>query len=74
MNCLSIVPNNWGFFLSKHPSLCELFYIQVQWMFTETLSLTSTLHHNTFSYMAYVFLLPSYCQIFIHIYFHTVLS
>ena len=34
--------------------------------------LTSTLNHNKFTYLDYVFLLPSYVRILIHIYFHTV--
>ena len=44
--------------------------IQVLMMVTEAEMLTSTLNHNNFTYLDYVFLLPSYCQILIHIYFH----
>ena len=46
------------------------FDIQVLMMVTETETLTSTLHHNKFTYLDYAFLLPSYCRILIHIYFH----
>ena len=47
------------------------FDIQVLTMVTETETLTSTLHHNKFNhFFIYVFLLPSYCRILIHIYFH----
>ena len=45
------------------------FDIQVLMMVTETETLTSTLHHNKFSHLDYVFLLPLYCRILIHIYF-----
>ena len=48
--------------------------IQVLMMVTETETLMSILDHNKFTYLDYVFLLPSYCWILIHIYFHTVLS
>ena len=48
--------------------------IQFLMMVTETETLTSTLNHNKFTYLDYVFLLSSYCWILIHIYFHTVLS
>ena len=40
------------------------------WWLLKLKRLTSTLHHNTFTYLDYVFLLPSYCRILIHIYFH----
>ena len=46
------------------------FDIQVPMMVTETETLTSTLHNNKFTYLDYVFLLPSYCRILIPIYFH----
>ena len=46
------------------------FDIQVLMMATETETLTSTLHHNKFIYLDYIFLLPSYYRILIHIYFH----
>ena len=35
-------------------------------MVTETETLTSTLHHNRFTYLVYVFLLPSYIYIYCH--------
>ena len=41
--------------LSKHPSICELFHIQVLMMVTETETLTSTLHHDIFTYLDYIF-------------------
>ena len=44
--------------------------IQDLMMVTETEMLTSTLNHHKFTYLDYVFLLPSYCRILIHIYFH----
>ena len=57
------------------------FDIQVLMMVTETETLASTLHHNIFTYLDYVFfLLPSYCRtlsiftfiyIYIYIYAHT---
>ena len=43
--------------------------IRILMMVTETETLTSILHHNKFTYLDYIFLLPSYCQILIHIYF-----
>ena len=46
------------------------FDIQVLMMVTETL--TSTLCHNKFTYLDYVFLLPSNGRILIHIYFHVI--
>ena len=42
--------------------------IQVLIMVTETEKLTSTLNHNKFTYEDYVFLLPSYINIYIYIY------
>ena len=53
---------------------CELFYIQVLTMVIITETLTSTSHHDIFTYLDYIFfLLPSYCRIlsiftFIYIY------
>ncbi len=47
---------------------------QVLMMFTEIETLTLTLYHNKFNNLDYVLLLPSYCRILIHIYFHTVFS
>ena len=44
------------------------FDIQVLMIVTETEMLTSTLHHNKFTYLDYVFLLPSYIYIYIYIY------
>ena len=45
------------------------FDIQVLMMVTVTEKLTSTLHHNIFTYMDYIFfLLPSYIYIYIYIY------
>ena len=49
------------------------FDIQVLMMVTETETLTSTLHHDIFTYLDYDFLFPSYCRIlsiftFIYIY------
>ena len=44
------------------------FDIQVLMMGTETETLTSTLHHNKFTYLDYVFLLSSYIYIYIYIY------
>ena len=41
--------------LSKHPSICELFHIQVLMTVTETETLTSTLHHDIFTYLDYIF-------------------
>ena len=41
--------------LSKHPSICELFHIQVLMMVTETETLMSTLHHDIFTYLDYIF-------------------
>ena len=46
------------------------FDIQVLMMVTETETLMSTLHLNKFTYLDYVFQLPTYCWILIHIYFH----
>ena len=46
--------------------------IQVLMMVTKTETLRSTLHHNKFTNLDYVFLLPSYSRILIHIYFHAV--
>ena len=43
-------------------------------MVTETETLTSTLHHNIFTYLDYVFLLPSYIYIYIYIYIFTYLD
>ena len=56
---------------NMHPNV-NLFDIQVLMMVTETF--TSTSDHKKFTEMDYVFMLPSYCRILIHIYFHTVLS
>ena len=39
------------------------FDIKVLMMVTETKTLTSILHHNIFTYLDNVFLLPSYCRI-----------
>ena len=50
------------------------FDIQVLMMVTETETLTSILYHDKFTNLDYVFLLPSYCRILIHIYCHTVIS
>ena len=41
------------------------FDIQVLMMVTETERLTSTLHQNIFTYLDYVFLLPSYIYIYV---------
>ena len=49
-------------------------YYDVKSTLTEIETLTSTLHHNKFNNLDFIFLLPSYCRIFIHIYFHTVFS
>ena len=50
---------------------CVIYFdIQVLMMVTETETLTSTLYHNKFTDLDYVFLLPSYCRILVHIYFH----
>ena len=38
------------------------FEIQVLIILIETETSTSTLHHNKFTYLDYVCLLPSYCQ------------
>ena len=42
--------------------------IQVLMMVSETETLTSTLHHNKFTYLHYFFLQPSYIYIYIYIY------
>ena len=42
------------------------FDIQILIMVTETEMLMSTLHHNKFTYLDYVFLLPSYIYIYIY--------
>ena len=51
------------------------FDIQVLMMVTETKMLTSTLHHNKFTYLDYVFLQPSHTHthtyIYIYIYIYT---
>ena len=53
--------------LSNHPSICGLFHILM--MVTETETLTSTLHHDIFPYLDYIFFLqPSYIYIYIYIY------
>ena len=52
--------------LSKHPSICELFHIQVLMMVTETETLTSTLHHDIFTYLDYIFS----CNLHIYIYIY----
>ena len=44
------------------------FDIQVPMMVTETETLTSTLHHNIFTYLGYFFLFPSNIYIYIYIY------
>ena len=41
--------------LSNHPSICELFYIQVLMMVIKTETLTLTLHHDIFNYLDYIF-------------------
>ena len=41
--------------LSNHPSICELFYIQVLMMVIKTETLTSTSHHDIFTYLDYIF-------------------
>ena len=46
------------------------FDIQVLMMVTETKMLTSTLHHNIFTYLDYVFLLPSHIYMYIYIYIY----
>ena len=43
--------------------------IQVPMMITETETLTSTLHHNIFTYLDYVFSATFILSDFIHIYF-----
>ena len=43
-------------------------------MVTENETLTSTLHHNMFTYLDYVFSATFILSDFIHIYFHTVFS
>ena len=48
--------------------------VQVLMRVTETETLASTLHHNKFTHLDYVFLLPSYSRILIHIYFHIGIS
>ena len=54
--------------LSKHPSICELFHIQVLMMVNETETLTSTLHHDIFTYLDYIF--SCYLHIYIYL-FHS---
>ena len=48
-----------------HPYV-NYFDIQVLMMVTETETLTSTLNQNKFTYLDYVFLLPSYIYIYIY--------
>ena len=50
------------------------FDIQVLMMVTETETLMSTLHHNKFTYLDFVFCATFIISDFIHIYFHTVVS
>ncbi len=47
-----------------HPSICELFHIQVLMMVIKTETLTSTLHHDIFTYLDYIFS----CYLHIYIY------
>ena len=53
---------------------CELFYIQVLTMVIITETLTSTSHHDIFTYLDYFFPATFILSDFIHIYFHTVFS
>ena len=57
-------PNRWIYHDVKSTLYCELFYIQVLTMVIITETLTSTSHHDIFTYLDYIFfLLPSYCRI-----------
>ena len=47
------------------------FDIQVLMMVTETETLTSTLHHNIFTYLDYVFFCYLHWCVYIYIYIHT---
>ena len=49
---------------------CELFYIQVLTMVIITETLTSTSHHDIFTYLDYIFPATFILSDFIHIYFH----
>ena len=55
-----------SYHLSKHPSLCELFWYSSLMMVTETETLTLTLHH-IFNYLDYFF---CYLHIYIYIYIY----
>ena len=60
--------------LSNHPSICELFYIQVLMMVNETETLTSTLHHDIFTYLDYIFSCYLHIYIYIYIYIYMIIE
>ena len=66
-------PKKWSYIQSIHIqiiySYVNYFDIQVLMMVTETETLTSTLHHNIFTYLDYVFSATFILSDFIHIYF-----
>ena len=51
---------------------CELFYIQVRMMVIKTETLTSTSHHDIFTYLDYIF--SCYLHIYIYISWSTVVE
>ena len=68
-------PNRWSNYELKSTMNVSVSVIPKSWWsLLKPKRSTSTLTHNKYTYLDYVFLLSSYCRILSHIYFHIPLS